>query len=193
MFGIVHQLHLREIHAVVVWLQNLLELKDVSQYSLKKKRAVLMNERDIWYPVTIGLRSGWKRMQPLLFTAKLYPFTPSWGLIQSGRLKKDTLYGGISFSISAIGTSVPATPRSSAMRTWCREERSIKFTWWKIFRRGHGKDQARLYKLQLTPGGKANLLLKGSTPLQGFTAEEDYGRGERLGLIGFPLHKSYEW
>ena len=28
-----------------------------------------------------------------------------------------TLYGGISFSISAIGTSVPATPRSSAMRT----------------------------------------------------------------------------
>ena len=29
-----------------------------------------------------------------------------------------TLYGGISFSISAMGTSVPATPRSSAMRTW---------------------------------------------------------------------------
>ena len=39
------------------------------------------------------------------------------GKYTAGGQKKVTLYGGISFSISAIGTSVPATPRSSAMRT----------------------------------------------------------------------------
>ena len=39
--------------------------------------------------------------------------------VRSGQVGQSlTLYGGMSFSISAMGTSVPATPRSSAMRTW---------------------------------------------------------------------------
>ena len=43
--------------------------------------------------------------------------------VRSGQVRH-TLYGGMSFSISAMGTSVPATPRSSAMRTW--REKSVR-------------------------------------------------------------------
>ena len=45
---------------------------------------------------------------------------------QVGSGQSLTLYGGMSFSISAMGTSVPATPRSSAMRTWA--ESSVNIT-----------------------------------------------------------------
>ena len=49
------------------------------------------------------------------------------GQVRSGQVSL-TLYGGMSFSISAMGTSVPATPRSSAMRTWA--EKSVNIPSW---------------------------------------------------------------
>ena len=50
----------------------------------------------------------------------------------------------MSFSISAMGTSVPATPRSSAIRTWSME---------RVRRSGESGEWGTSDKLHVRPGG----------------------------------------
>ena len=148
--GVVHHLHLSEINAVVVGLQNLLELKKIVEKSIilwiffylkGKVHAVYMNVHNgqVEGKNKEAVVSTHHRPQvrvvedvAIVVHRKAVPIHTKLGTDIGREVKKGTLYGGTSFSISATGTSVPATPRSSAMRReFCN--------WWKIFRRGYPK------------------------------------------------------
>ena len=94
--SIVANFNLININLAVKWLEHVLKLETIKEKTHEKA----VNDSSA---LTIGLKSGWYKSLPLLVIINEYPFTPS-------------RYGGTDFSISLIGTSVPATPSKFAIR-----------------------------------------------------------------------------
>ena len=83
---------------------------------ISKGRRTSHHRSEVWVVenVAVVVDSEWVAVDPKLENGAIY-----WTPISLVSLSL-TLYGGMSFSISAMGTSVPATPRSSAIRTWAK-------------------------------------------------------------------------